>query len=96
MSNEHSNTTVNGIEKMFLKNKDKNFQDPGAKIQVYVLNLLHRIANAFFFMVGLNHSVKGVLQGSACALSVHCPPVTHYYGAHALQHCLATPLSQNG
>ena len=48
MSNEHSNTTVNGIEKMFLKNKDKNLQDPGAKIQVYVLNLVHRIANAFF------------------------------------------------
>ena len=62
MSNEHSK---HNCENVFEEKKTKTYQ------------ILERIPR-LYFLVGLNHSVKGVLQGSACALSVHCPPFTQW------------------
>ena len=64
--------TQNSIEKIFLKKKNKNLPDPGANSQVYILNLSHGFATVtVYFVVGINHSVKGVLQGSAAMHARH-------------------------
>ena len=84
--------TQNTIEKIFLKKKDKNLPDPGANSQD-ILNLLQTL----YFDVGLNHSVKGVFQGSAGALSVYIARRSLIMPwracAAALQHC-NTPFTE--
>ena len=89
MSNEHSKHRWENI----VEEKGQNYQI--AERNPRFIFWTCRIAlQTLYFLVGLNHSVKGVLHYKAvCA---RCPYIARrsliIYGVHARQHCLVTPL----